>query len=585
MIEVDLIWLADASPAPGWDAGHVVTVRPLVDALVPALREHLPNSNASAILFWDASHALPDSGFLEQLLASPLDCWHGGLKLGTGGLPQILDFISPTWMLACDPPPDIEATSWRLSLKACLVRAEVLRKLGGLHPGFQTLAVAALEMGHRWIRNGALMRHVPRLLGSTDIQPPTLNPHASQVSSQWSVVGGHESAIPFADELRFAYYRFGRKWAAWALFRALMTRYTDLSTAVRTWRSVMYAPRPQEPAPLRQWSVVSSQWSVVSRQSSVVSGRPQVSVLIPTVDRYPYLRTLLAQLRSQTMPPLEVIIVDQTTPQRRDPRLREEFADLPLQVIYQDEPGQCTSRNAGLEAARGDYVLFIDDDDEVPSDLIESHLHTLARFQAEVSSGVADEVGAGSLPPDFCLLRASDVFPTNNSMIRKEVLLQSGLFDLAYNRRSRADGDLGMRIYLAGGTMVLNPSICVLHHHAPSGGLRQHKARATTYALSRNKVSVRTVASASELYLAQRYFPKTHLREMLWQSLVGTFSIRGGFAKKMAKILVGTFLLPQSLLRLRGHTRQAADMTRAFPRIPRLGTGHIAEQRQELCVI
>jgi glycosyltransferase involved in cell wall biosynthesis len=297
---------------------------------------------------------------------------------------------------------------------------------------------------------------------------------------------------------------------------------------------------------------------------------PSVTVLIPTVDRYPYLRTLLTQLRSQTVPPLEIIIVDQTAQDRRDLRLKGEFADLPLRIIYQDQPGQCTSRNAGLQAAQGDHILFIDDDDEVPPDLIEAHLATLAQFQADVSSGVADEVGAGPLPPDFQLLRASDVFPTNNSMIRNTVLHRSGLFDLAYDRRQRADGDLGMRIYLAGALMVLNPSIRVLHHHAPSGGLRKHKARATTYAMARSSVLCRNMCSASEFYLARRYFPPAHAREMRWQSLLGTFSIRGGSLKRFAKILVSAICLPRSLWIIQKRLRESKGMARQFPQIPDL---------------
>src|SRR5690606_15510243 len=103
-------------------------------------------------------------------------------------------------------------------------------------------------------------------------------------------------------------------------------------------------------------------------------------------------------LRAQTVPPHEVVVVDQTPREERDLSYRETFADLPLTVIEQDEPGQCVSRNAGLQTSTGDFVLFIDDDDEIEPDLIERHLHNLERFGCEVSSGVADEAGAGPLP-------------------------------------------------------------------------------------------------------------------------------------------------------------------------------------------
>ena len=183
---------------------------------------------------------------------------------------------------------------------------------------------------------------------------------------------------------------------------------------------------------------------------------------------------------------------------------------------------------------------------------------------------MADEVGAGPLPPDFQLLRASDVFPTNNTMIKRSVLLRSGLFDLAYNRRARADGDLGMRVYLAGALMVLNPAISVLHHHAPSGGLRKHKARTVTYALSRTSLWQRALASASEIYLAKRYFPPTHRREMLWQSALGTFSVRGPLPKRIARILISAALLPMTVWQLRSRFADANAMATIFPKIDHL---------------
>ena len=89
-------------------------------------------------------------------------------------------------------------------------------------------------MGHRWIREGALIRHVPRLISGT------------------SGANSKSITIPFEDELRFAYYRFGRKWAAWALFRAIITGYVALPTALRAWRTITRQAPPAKPAPLRK---------------------------------------------------------------------------------------------------------------------------------------------------------------------------------------------------------------------------------------------------------------------------------------------------------------------------------------------
>ena len=167
------------------------------------------------------------------------------------GLPGLVDFVNPTWMFNCDPSPDIEATSWRVSMRACLVRTEVLRRMGFLRPEFSTIEAATLEWGHRLLTRGVLMRHVPRLLGEGGIEDGRLKIEDSEgMGGPWSS-GPVVSRLPFEDELRFVYYRHGRKWAAWAVLRALMTRYTTLPTALRSWRKVMSTSRPPERAPYR----------------------------------------------------------------------------------------------------------------------------------------------------------------------------------------------------------------------------------------------------------------------------------------------------------------------------------------------
>jgi glycosyltransferase involved in cell wall biosynthesis len=235
-----------------------------------------------------------------------------------------------------------------------------------------------------------------------------------------------------------------------------------------------------------------------------------------------------------------------------------------------EHAGQCASRNLGLKEAKGDFIMFIDDDDEIEPDLIGKHLDCLQEPGLNISNGVAHEIGAGELPVYFKHCRISDVFPTNNTMIRKKILEKSGLFDLAYDLGQRADHDLGMRLYLSGELMVLNPHIQVLHHHAPMGGLRQHKARVDTYAASRQRLFRRNLSTISDIYLAKRYFSEEQVREMLWISLLGTFSIRGGVLKRMLKILIGTFLLPYNLWTLLKRCRAAEALLANYPQIPDL---------------
>jgi glycosyltransferase involved in cell wall biosynthesis len=370
----------------------------------------------------------------------------------------------------------------------------------------------------------------------------------------WLAAPDEPATLPVEDEVRFLYWRFGSFWTRWALARAVLSGRLEVGEALRAWALATRERRPPEPSPLRE---------ALAGQGR----RGSVSVVIPTLNRYPYLRVLLGQLERQTTPPCEVLVADQTPAARRE---RLQFPNLPLRVLYQEAPGQCSSRNAALEAVGGDYILFLDDDVEVAANLIEVHLATLERFGACASCGVAIENGAGPLPEAFTYPRASDVFPTNNSLVRRSALTRSGLFDQAYERGSRADGDLGMRLYRSGALLVLNPAIAVLHHHAPQGGLRAHRARVVTYASSRRRLLDRHLPSATEIYLARRYFTTRQVREMLWLRALGTLAGRGGKARRLAKAAVGLACLPLSGVQIARQYQRATRLLQHYPQIPEL---------------
>ncbi len=543
-IPVDLVWMGTAGELPAWGHGSVFVAKATPADVARTLEEILGcRDRAPWILFWmPVSGHVPGAESLHRLLNRPGDVWHAGLALGMGDVPRFIDFVAPTWMLNRNPDVAIEATSWRLSLAACLARTDVLLQLGGLRADFRTMAGAALELGHRLVSRGAFVRHVPGLL----------EPGAP--SSPGPV------SLPLEDELRFVTLRFGRRWARWALTRAVLSGTVGASDAARAARKLSDLRMSQQPPVCRH----------AEPGGEATLGTARVTVLIPTVDRYPYLLTLLEQLGKQTLPPHEVIVVDQTGREERITDLESRFPGLPLRVITMDKAGQCSSRNAGLQAATGDYILFLDDDDEIPPELIERHFENLRRFRCEVSSGVADEVGAGPLPEAFTFVRTSDVFPTNNTLVDREVLARSGLFDLAFDHGPRADHDLGMRTYLSGAFMVLDPGISVLHHHAPQGGLRRHGARVITYASSRSRLTHRALPAVTEMYLGRRYFMPRQVRETFWMAVLGTFSLRGGRLRRILKVFLSTLLLPHTFKTLRARARASERMLSEFPRIPSL---------------
>jgi glycosyltransferase involved in cell wall biosynthesis len=281
---------------------------------------------------------------------------------------------------------------------------------------------------------------------------------------------------------------------------------------------------------------------------------------------------LLDQLRRQTVAPREVLVVDQSEPAAREPDIATAFSDLPLTVLQRDVAGQCSSRNAALRRLRSEYVLFIDDDDEVDAQLIERHLGCIDAYGADSSSGIAHELETGPPPPlpETRSVRLSDVFPTNNTLVRREALVRSGLFDLAYERHPRADGDLGMRLYLSGALMVLDDGNRVLHHRAPSGGLRQHRARVVTARTSRARLLHRHLPAVSEIYMLHRYFSARQRTEMLWIRALTTFVGKGPWYRRALKAVVGLTLLPDTIAQIRARAREAESWLGRFPDIESL---------------
>jgi len=540
-MKINLVLLSPERKSIEWNLGELYSVPPTVQDVSKCVSENIPKTNADAWLFWDSELAAPPIDLLQKLLETKNDVWHAGLKLGMGGQPDFINFVAPTWMLNRDPDACIEATSWRLSLKACLVRSEVLQQLGGPLSIFRTLDAAALELGWRYIRNGVFIRHIPNLISEEIVEK--------------------QSILPLEDQLTFIKICYGNKWALWAAMRALLNKRASLFNIL--FASIKLRKIKPESHPIYKHASGTVKEDNCSKK---------ISVLIPTINRYSYLTVLLSQLRHQTIEPLEILVIDQTPELQRDRQLRDKFSDLPLQWYDLEEPGQCSSRNFGLQKAQGDYILFIDDDDEITANLIEQHLVNMEEHQCLVSNGIANEKNAGRIPYDFTYLRISDVFPTNNSLIKKDILRESGLFDLAYDHGQRADGDLGMRIYLAGEKMVLNPNISILHHHAPQGGLRTHKARVDTYAKSRMSIKARVLPSVSDIYLAKRYFSEIQVQEKLWIEVLGTFSIQGPAWKKAIKAVLSLLALPQTFHQIKIRKKKAEEMLKTYPIIPSFPT-------------
>ena len=129
-----------------------------------------------------------------------------------------------------------------------------------------------------------------------------------------------------------------------------------------------------------------------------------VSIIVPVYRMEQYLPRCMASLLAQSHQNLDIILVDDGSPDRSG-EMCDDFAarDARVRVLHQDNAGPSAARNAGIDRAQGSYITFVDPDDWVHEDLV-AHLVALAvegadvvvcRFLRTDSEDVSGARGAG----------------------------------------------------------------------------------------------------------------------------------------------------------------------------------------------
>ncbi len=113
---------------------------------------------------------------------------------------------------------------------------------------------------------------------------------------------------------------------------------------------------------------------------------PQISVIVPVYKVEQYLPACVESILAQSFSDLELILVDDGSPDNcgalcdayaaRDPRIR---------VIHQPNGGLSAARNSGMEIAQGKYMTFIDSDDYVAPDYLELLYRNVEQSGAELA--------------------------------------------------------------------------------------------------------------------------------------------------------------------------------------------------------
>lgn len=114
--------------------------------------------------------------------------------------------------------------------------------------------------------------------------------------------------------------------------------------------------------------------------------REVVSVIVPVYNVEKYLEKCICSLLSQTYSNLEIILVDDGSPDAC-PQICDSYAskDARIKVIHKKNGGLSDARNAGIEAASGDYIAFVDSDDYIAPQMIQTLLQYAIDKEADIS--------------------------------------------------------------------------------------------------------------------------------------------------------------------------------------------------------
>ena len=111
---------------------------------------------------------------------------------------------------------------------------------------------------------------------------------------------------------------------------------------------------------------------------------PKVSFIVPVYKVEQYLERCVESILKQTMPDLEVILIDDGSPDNC-PKMCDTYAaiDERVKVIHQPNKGLSAARNAGLNLSTGEYIIFVDSDDYVEETIAEELLCFCKQYETE----------------------------------------------------------------------------------------------------------------------------------------------------------------------------------------------------------
>ena len=202
---------------------------------------------------------------------------------------------------------------------------------------------------------------------------------------------------------------------------------------------------------------------------------PKVSVIIPTYNREKYVVKALDSVLSQNFEDYEIIVVDDGSTDNTKEDLKR-YKDK-INYIYQDNSGVSAARNTGIKLAKGEWLAFLDSDDEWMPDYLSTQFEKVnqlpgicmqtadCRIKKLNGQKISYFEMNGSLPEckgrDYLVVEKPFLFFINHlpwqigpTIILKEAVKKAGFFDKSF--KISEDIDLMARVALQGPFGIIN---------------------------------------------------------------------------------------------------------------------------------
>jgi glycosyltransferase involved in cell wall biosynthesis len=204
---------------------------------------------------------------------------------------------------------------------------------------------------------------------------------------------------------------------------------------------------------------------------------PLVSVIIPTRDRLEMLIRAIKSIACQTYKNIELIVVDDGAEDRLEEMIRKEMDGKMAYRVLRNarKPGAAGARNTGFYASKGEYIGFLDDDDEWLPKKIVNQVEAFQRSDNKVGIvwtqyinvlGTTQTIERIQLEGNVyaALCKAHIAGNTSIPLIKRHALEEVGLFDESFP--AAQDTDLWIRIAKHYHSTTVYETLALIHRHS-----------------------------------------------------------------------------------------------------------------------